>query len=130
MSRIFIDTSLYSSFMKGDSYANQLIQSADELFLNSIVLGELLSGFMRGKKERKNRLELSEFLSSPRINILALDDETSERYAIIIKYLYEQGTPIPTNDVWIASSVMQYGLKLISRDNHYLKIPQILKEIF
>jgi tRNA(fMet)-specific endonuclease VapC len=116
--------------MKGDSYANQLIQSADELFLNSIVLGELLSGFMRGKKERKNRLELSEFLSSPRINILALDDETSERYAIIIKYLYEQGTPIPTNDVWIASSVMQYGLKLISRDNHYLKIPQILKEIF
>jgi predicted nucleic acid-binding protein len=36
------------------------------------------------------------------------------------------GTPIPTNDFWIAASAMQYGLTVVTTDAHFLKIPQIL----
>jgi len=52
----------------------------------------------------------------------------AQRYAAIVAYLCEQGTPIPTNDIWIAASAMQHGLKLITTDKHYLKLPQIIVE--
>jgi predicted nucleic acid-binding protein len=41
-----------------------------------------------------------------------------------------KGTPIPTNDLWIAASAMQHGLKVLSTDKHYLKVPQIIAEYF
>jgi len=39
----------------------------------------------------------------------------------------EQGTPIPTNDLWIASLVAQYNLMLFSRDRHFDVIPQLAR---
>jgi len=42
--------------------------------------------------------------------------------------LYKKGKPIATNDVWIAATVKQYGLTLISRDNHFKEIDNILTE--
>jgi predicted nucleic acid-binding protein len=81
-----------------------------------------------GKDERRNRKLLEEFLSSPRVDIVEIDEETSERYAIILNALREKGTPIPTNDIWIASSAMQYGLRVLTTDTHYLQISQVLVE--
>jgi predicted nucleic acid-binding protein len=37
---------------------------------------------------------------------------------------------IPTNDLWIASSTMPHGLKVLTTDKHYLEIPQIITEYF
>lgn len=129
MSRILLDTSAYSAFMRGDVSIKSVLEGADEIYLNAIVLGELISGFMIGKSERKNRKELRELLASPRVGILPLDDETSERYAVILCMLREKGTPVPTNDIWIAASAMQYGLKLLTTDSHYAKISQIIVEM-
>ncbi|MCL5986835.1 MAG: type II toxin-antitoxin system VapC family toxin [Actinobacteria bacterium] len=126
--RILIDTTAYSSFMKGDPDFKKAIQTADEIFLNSIVIGELLFGFIRGGREEKNRLELQQFLSSPRVFIQTVDEETSERYAVIFNYLKEKGTPIPTNDIWIAASAMKDGLKILTADDHFNKIPQVIAE--
>jgi hypothetical protein len=36
-----------------------------------------------------------------------------------------QGTPIPTNDLWIAALVVQHGLHLFARDAHFDRLPQI-----
>jgi predicted nucleic acid-binding protein len=126
--KVMLDTSAYSAFLRGNEEVGQAIREADEIFLNPVVLGELLAGFVMGGKEKKNRDVLKEFLSSPRVSTVALDEETSERYAAIIAYLYEQGTPIPTNDLWIAATAMQYGLKLITTDSHYRRVPQIIVE--
>jgi len=41
-----------------------------------------------------------------------------------------KGTPIPTNDLWIAASVMQHGLKVLTNDKHYLEVAQIITEYF
>jgi len=128
MSRILLDTSAYSAFMRGDSNIKSAIQTAEEIYLNPIVLGELISGFKGGKNEKKNRQELQELLSSPRVNTLSLDEETSERYAVILCALRKKGTPAPTNDIWIAASAMQYGLKILTTDNHYKKISQVIIE--
>jgi predicted nucleic acid-binding protein len=71
---------------------------------------------------------LTEFLSSKRVKVVEIDSETAERYAAIISHLYKERTPAPTNDLWIASTAMQYGLKLVTFDKHYLKIPHILTQ--
>ena len=127
--RIVLDTSAYSEYLKGNEAVKSIIQKADEISVTPVILGELISGFVKGRYEKKNRDILNEFLTSPRVSIIDVDEETSERYAIIIKYLREQGTPIPTNDIWIAASAMQYGLKILTTDKHYLKVPLVLVEV-
>ncbi len=128
--RLILDTSAYSAILKGTPSIRFVLQQTDEIFLNPVILGELFVGFSLGKDEKKNRNILQDFLSSPRVTILLIDQETSERYAAIRKYLRLKGTPIPTNDLWIAASAMQFGLKVLTTDRHFLKIPQIIAEIF
>jgi tRNA(fMet)-specific endonuclease VapC len=125
-SKVMVDTSAYSAFLRGNGEIKQAIMEAEEIFLNPIVLGELYAGFAMGGKEKKNRDILKDFLSSPRVQVVVLDAETAERYAAIVAYLQAQGTPIPTNDLWIAATAMQYGLKLLTTDTHYQKVPQII----
>lgn len=124
--QIMLDTSAYSAFLRGNLEIRAALQQADEIYLNPVILGELLAGYIMGKREKKNRAILREFLSSPRVMIVNIDEETSDRYAAIINYLYSRGTPIPTNDLWIAASAMQHGLKVVTTDRHYLKVPQII----
>ena len=128
--QIMLDTSAYSAFLRGNQQIKLSLQHADKIFLNPIILGEILAGFIMGKRERKNRTILQEFLSSPRVKIVSIDEETSERYGVITGYLRKEGTPIPTNDLWIAASAMQYGFKILTTDKHYLKVPQIIAEYF
>jgi tRNA(fMet)-specific endonuclease VapC len=130
MSGVLLDTSAYSAFMRGHPELKLAVQRSEEIRVTPIVLGELISGFKTGKNEARNRQLLEAFLSSPRVNIIDIDEETSERYAIILNALRVKGTPIPTNDIWIASSAMQYGLKVVTTDTHYLQIPQILVDCF
>jgi predicted nucleic acid-binding protein len=50
-----IDTSAYAAFLKGNPEIKLSVQLADEIFLNPVVLGELIAGFIMGKNEKKNR---------------------------------------------------------------------------
>ena len=126
MSRLLLDTSAYSAFFRGDAQAKAAIQDADDICLNPIVIGELLAGFGRGKRRSQNESELAEFLGSPRARVVAINEETASRYAVIVGGLWTAGTPIPTNDVWIAASAMQHGLEVLTADAHYALIPQIV----
>ena len=128
--KIMLDTSAYSSFLRGHDKIKFAIQISDEIFINPVVIGELLSGFVMGKNEERNREILRKFLKSSRVNVIPIGEETSERYAAIINYLRKNGTPIPTNDIWIAASAMEYGLKVITTDKHYLNIPLIITEFY
>lgn len=126
MSRILLDTSAYSAFMRGDIAVKEAIQTAEAIFLNPVVLGELRVGFLRGRARQKNEERLKQFLASSRVSIVPVDEDTAERYAVILNGLWTAGTPIPTNDMWIAASAMQYGLTVVTTDAHFIKIPQIL----
>jgi predicted nucleic acid-binding protein len=127
--RILLDTSAYIAFLKGHPGIKQAIQKADEINLNPVVMGELLAGFMKGRRAAQNREILQEFMGSPRVRLMAIDEETPERYAAIFNYLREKGTPIPTNDLWIAATAMQFGLRVVTTDRHFQKIPQVMAEI-
>ena len=128
--RLMLDTSAYSAFMRGHPEILSAIREADEIFLNSIVIGELIAGFIKGGRRRKNENELSRFLGSTRVAILDVTEETTERYAVILNSLWRAGTPIPTNDIWIAASAMEHGLRLLTTDDHYQNLPQVLVDYF
>lgn len=38
-----------------------------------------------------------------------------------------QGTPIPTNDIWIAAIVLQHDLALLTGDAHFSSLPHIAR---
>jgi tRNA(fMet)-specific endonuclease VapC len=124
--RILLDTSAYSSFMRGNQEIKEALQSTDSIALNPIVLGELQAGFQQGRHSEKNKNTLKQFLASPRVHVVAMDEETAERYAVILNSLWEIGRPIPTNDLWIAASAMQYGLTILTTDAHFKHVAQVL----
>ena len=122
MRRLLIDTNIYSYALKGDDEVVEVLKKAEQIGISVISIGELLSGFKGGGKEKKNREELEIFLDSPRVVIYSLDEDTSEFYAEILNNLREIGKPVPTNDIWIAAVAFQNGLKLFTKDNHFKAI--------
>lgn len=70
-------------------------------------------------------LDHTHFLNSPRVEILFADEQTTHHYARLFYQLRKQGTPIPTNDIWIAALVVQHDLVLCARDHHFEHLPQL-----
>jgi predicted nucleic acid-binding protein len=99
------------------------MESAEELWLSLVVLGELRAGFTAGTKTRENEEALERFLHRYAVHILALDEETTVYYGSIYSTLRRSGRMIPTNDIWIAAQALQHDLTLDSRDRHYENVP-------
>jgi predicted nucleic acid-binding protein len=68
---------------------------------------------------------LQRFLTKPGVAMLFPDEGTTRVYAALYRQLRGQGTPIPTSDIWIAAQVVQHGLTLATRDQHFHHLPQI-----
>jgi tRNA(fMet)-specific endonuclease VapC len=130
MSRILLDTSSYSALFRKHHAIVQLVESAESLYLTPIVMGELRAGFLLGRRGEENERELREFLQSPRVNVLTIDDETADRWAVIAAFLKKSGTPVASNDIWIAASAMQHGLPILTSDRDFQKIPQVIVHHF
>jgi len=126
MKNLLIDTNIYTYAFNGVAEVIKVLQRAQKISICTITIGELLSGFKAGSKENTNRAELEEFLDSPRVQLLVLDEETAEFYAEIQNALKKKGKPIPTNDIWIASIALQYGLKLYTNDQHFKFVPGLV----
>jgi len=122
MKGLLIDTNIYTHALKGDPETVSILQQAKEIAICSISIGELLSGFKAGRKEKKNREELAEFIDTPRVRLYGIDEDTAEFYAAILNRLSKKGKPIPTNDIWIASVSFQHGFPLFTKDRHFKNI--------
>jgi tRNA(fMet)-specific endonuclease VapC len=124
--RILIDTNVYGAFKANDREVVHQFQSCEEIHISIVVLAELIAGFKAGPKEARNREELKSFLNSPRIVLDNVTDPTAEFYAGIYLSLRKKGTPIPTNDMWIAASAMEHGCALYSLDEHFQLVDGLL----
>ena len=125
--RIALDTDAYADAARGRERPQQLIRAATEICLPFIVLGELRAGFAVGSRGAKNEAGLAIFLQSPRARVLYADEQTTTHYARLFAYLRKNGTPVPTNDLWIAALVVQHDLALLSADAHFDLLPQLLR---
>ena len=125
--RIALDTNRYVDLCKGLTPTVELISTAEAVFLPFIVVAELRAGFALGRKGADNERTLRRFLQKPGVQILFPDEQTTHHYAATFRQLKIQGTPIPTNDIWISALVLQHNLTLHARDKHFDSLPQILQ---
>lgn len=123
-----VDTSAYSAFKRGNAAVVNLLESAESLVLPTIVLGELYAGFAAGTRERANLSELEELANSPGVEVAEVTEAVARRYAIIVATLRRQGVTIPTNDIWIAAVAMDSGSRVLTLDEHFSAIPNLLIE--
>ena len=123
--RIAIDTNRYCDFCAGDGAAVERFATAESIYLPFVTLAELRAGFLSGTLTRRNEATLQHFLNRPRIRVLYPTESTTHHYARLYAQLRSQGTPIPTNDLWIAALTMEHDLLLYSRDAHFDYLPQL-----
>ncbi len=110
------------SFMKGHPGVIELIEGADWIGVPAIVLGELQIGFFLGSKIEKNEAILREFLDHQVVETLPTDAHTARIYAEMLLDLRRAGTPLPSNDIWIAACATQHGATVVTLDAHFHKI--------
>ena len=126
MNKIIIDTNIYSNLLRGNAEVNENLRQVSHIGISVISIGELLSGFRAGNRIKENREELGQFLDSPRVTIYQVDVDTAEYYSAILNQLKKNGTPIPTNDIWIAAVTFQQGLQLYTLDSHFAYVEGLL----
>jgi tRNA(fMet)-specific endonuclease VapC len=119
---IVIDTNAYSAFKRGEKDALEVIKDAEMIVFSPVVLGELMGGFGLGKRAAQNQQELQTFLERPKVLFMTINAQTSEEYAKIFQSLKTKGTPIPTNDMWIAAMAKQLEMAVFTYDAHFSKI--------
>jgi tRNA(fMet)-specific endonuclease VapC len=125
LSRYVVDTSAYTHFQRADATVVELLDAADWIGVPSIVLGELWTGFLLGRRTHENERELREFLAHPAVEQLSIDSDTARVYAEIVVALRKAGTPLPSNDVWIAACAASAGARVLTYDSHFQQIARV-----
>jgi tRNA(fMet)-specific endonuclease VapC len=125
---VVLDTNAYSDWRRSGRW-HEWIAIADRVVMPVIVLGELYHGFRKGSLTRQNQAQLHEFLSEPQVVLMPATRRSAEIYGAFLDDLQQRGTPIPTNDIWIAAMAHECAGRLISRDTHFDFLPQVARVV-
>ena len=125
--KVALDTNRYVDLCKGVDETIRIVSTADAVYLPFVVVAELSAGFALGRRGAENERVLRRFLLKEGVQVLFADDQTTHHYASIYRQLRSQGTPIPTNDMWVSALVLQHNIVLHDRDRHFDRLPQIVR---
>jgi predicted nucleic acid-binding protein len=123
--KLLLDTNRLSDALAETEEVLDVLEAAEAVYVPVVVLGEIRAGFRQGRRTVDNEKRLSWFLSQDGVSPLAVEPPVSHRYAEIHRALRAKGTPIPTNDLWIAATAVEHGLVLYTRDAHFEKVPGV-----
>lgn len=123
---MIVDTNALSAFADGSSLAIAALQSAGEVSVPVIVLGEFRYGITHSRRHREYEAWLEQYLAAFRV--LEVTNETAVEYALLRSELRHLGRPIPANDVWIAALCRQHDLPLLSRDAHFDHVKRLRRQ--
>jgi tRNA(fMet)-specific endonuclease VapC len=118
--RFLLDTNIVIALFAREAAVQQRLAEAREVFVPSIVLGELYYGARKSTRVTENLARIDEFVASS--TVLPCDTTTAQQYGNIKNQLRAKGRPIPENDIWIAVIAMQYQLTLVARDGHFHEV--------
>lgn len=121
--RYLLDTTIVIALFANESDTQRQIAEASEVFLSSVVLGELYYGAEKSARVASNRERIDDLAFTS--NVVGCDLETARQYGTIKNQLRLKGRPIPENDIWIAAQAIQYQLTLAARDTHFEQIEAI-----
>ena len=123
--RIALDTNRYTDLVRNEGSVVELVRTSESVGMPFIVLGELRAGFAAGRRGRENEATLTRFLSKEGVVVLGVSEATTRHYAALYLQLRAQGARIPTNDLWIAALVLEHDRILVTRDDHFRRLPQL-----
>jgi predicted nucleic acid-binding protein len=114
---MILDTNALSAAADNDPAVVAHLARADQVAIPVIVLGE----YRYGIAQSRHRAAYENWLAGLLQDCLVFDvnEQTTHYYAEIILELRRKGTPIPTNDLWIAALCRQHSLPILSRDRHF-----------
>lgn len=118
--RFLLDTNIVIALFAKEKKVQQRLVKATEVFLSSIVIGELYYGAYKSTHITENISKIEEFAAANRV--LVCDLMTARIYGQIKNRLREKGRPIPENDIWLGAIAKQYDLALATRDDHFKEI--------
>jgi tRNA(fMet)-specific endonuclease VapC len=120
--KLLLDTNAYVAMMKGHAGVAGRVRRAEQIFMSAIVAGELVFGFRNGFRYEKNIGELDRFLENRFVEFLPVSYTTADRFGRIAVSLRRKGSPMPSNDIWIAAHAIESGAELLSFDRHFENI--------
>jgi len=126
--RFLLDTNIIIALFADDTAIHKRIVQTKEVFIPSIVIGELYFGAHKSLKVRENITRIDELVLSN--TILPCDTDTAKIYGFIKKRLKEKGQPIPENDIWVAAIAQQHALRLVTKDAHFNVIENLKIEVW
>lgn len=121
-----LDTSAYSGFNRGDERLKKWFHADSQIIVPLIVVGELRAGFSVGSMQKENEDLLQRFLDSSNVNTTTITDTTTKLFATIYYRLRKAGTPIGTNDMWIAALTLEHNKLLLTLDTDFSRVPDLL----
>jgi predicted nucleic acid-binding protein len=121
-----LDTSAYSAFNRGDSRLRVWFSPKNDIIVPTIVIGELRAGFIAGSKQKENEELLQRFLDSPNVFVQTISDKTTVVYSNIYLSLRKKGKPIGSNDMWIAAIALELDNELLTLDNDFKNVPDLM----
>jgi predicted nucleic acid-binding protein len=120
---VILDTNALYALVDGDSAIESVLRQHERWCLPVIVLGEFRYGIIRSRYRDRYEGWLQQYL--PLYEVIPILESTTHQYADLRSLLRKSGTPIPANDVWIASLAMEHDLPILSRDVHFDVVPGI-----
>ena len=121
-----LDTSAYSAFSRGDKRLRAWFTTDNDIIVPIIVVGELRAGFAAGGKYKENEELLQRFLDSANVYVKTITDKTTIIYSQIYLKLREKGKPIGTNDMWIAAIALEQDNELLTLDDDFTNVPDLM----
>ena len=122
---MILDTNGLSALAEGEPGLEPLLRRAAQVAIPVIVLGEYRYGISQSRNHVQYEQWLAEYL--PSFRILDVDERTTISYSSVRRELKKAGTPIPSNDVWIAALCRQHSLPVLSRDRHFDAVSGIIR---
>ena len=126
--RFLLDTNIIIAIFRGETSIQAQLAGAEEVFVPSIVLGELYFGAHKSRRIEENTARIDDLAASSAV--LTCDADTAREYGFIKAGLREKGKPIPENDIWIAAIARQHHLALVTRDEHFGEVDDLEQEIW
>ncbi len=120
---MILDTNGLSALAEGEAALESVLRKAARIALPVIVLGEYRYGISRSRDRKQYEQWLVEYI--PKFLILDVDERTTVPYAAVRADLKKAGTPIPSNDMWIAALCRQHSMPILSRDRHFDAVPGV-----
>lgn len=121
--RYLLDTNIVIALFAQDANVLKELQASREVFIPSIVLGELYYGARKSGRVAANVLRVNELAAKSAV--LSCDVETAHHYGIVKNALRAKGTPLPENDIWIGAIAAQHHLIVVTRDAHFDEIEDV-----